>query len=190
MAIPRIDYSTYKARLVDGLRKAWQEARASLPNEHFYLYGIETDADAVVLTPFCNTLEQFARECEDDDFEAESEFDKWVVDQESVLYGAGADHTRELQDEVNQFVFLDEPEPEGAADERRDQLMLVFESALIALDQEGFFGSGEDRDNVVLKIEIVDADEEEWDFMVALMKRINPPKSLERFLLLLDELRD
>ena len=61
------------------------------------------------------------------------------------------DHTKDLQDEVNQFVFLEESEPEGAADERRDQLMLVFENALIALDQEGFFGSGHDRDKVVLK---------------------------------------
>ena len=92
------------------------------------------------------------------------------------------DHTKDLQDEVNQFVFLEESEPEGAADERRDQLMLVFENALIALDQEGFFGSGHDRDKVVLEIEIVDADEGEWDFMVAAMKRMNPPKSLERFL--------
>jgi hypothetical protein len=190
MAIPQIDYSIFQSRLEDGLRKAWQEVRASRPDEHFYLYGIETDSDAVVLTPFCNTIEQVARECEDDDLDAESEFDKWIVDQESVLYGAGAEHTNELQDEVNQFVFLEEPEPEGAADERRDQLMLVFERALIALDREGFFGSGEDRDNVVLKLEIVDADEDEWDFMVASMKRMNPPKSLERFLALLEELDD
>ena len=190
MAIPQIDYSTFQARLEDGLRKAWQEVRRSRPDEQFYLYGIETDADAVVLTPFCNTIEQFARESEDGELDAESEFDKWIVDQESVLYGAGADHTKELQDEVNQFVFLEEPEPEGAEDERRDQLMLVFERALIALDRDGFFGIGEDRDNVVLKIEIVDADEDEWDFMVASMKRMNPPKSLERFLELLDELED
>ena len=68
--------------------------------------------------------------------------------------------------------------------------MMIFERALIALDREGFFGSGEDRDKVVLKIEIVDADEDEWDFMVASMKRMNPPKSLERFLALLDDLPD
>ena len=65
--------------------------------------------------------------------------------------------------------------------------MEIFERALADLDAEGFFGSGIDRYKVVLSVEIVDADEEEWDTMIGIMKRINPPESLARFLALLEE---
>ena len=99
-----IDYASFQTRLVTALRTAWEEVRQQRANETFYMYGIETDSDAVTLTPFCNSVEQFTAENGEPEFPIE----KWAVDQDSALYGAGRDHTMELQDEVNRFSEIDE----------------------------------------------------------------------------------
>ena len=57
-----IDYKTFLSRLVSGLRKTWEQVRRQRPGETFYLFGIATDSDIVVLTPFCNTEERYAAE--------------------------------------------------------------------------------------------------------------------------------
>lgn len=183
---PMIDYTAFHHRLVEALRKAWTQVRGQRPTESFYMFGVETDADAVVLNLFCNTEEQFSTEHETSEYEIE----KWAVDQDSELYGAGEEFLDDLQDEVNQYVHLKEPQPESVFEERKRNLMQIFERALADLDAEQFFGSGNDRHRVVLSVEIVDADEEEWDTMIDIMKRINPPESLARFLELLKEQDD
>ncbi|HUY87807.1 MAG TPA: DUF4303 domain-containing protein [Pirellulales bacterium] len=185
--MPTIDYDSFQKRLVSGLRAAWQKVRAQRPSETFYMFGVETDSDATVLTPFCNTEEQFAAEHGTPEYPIE----KWAVDQDSQLYGAGAEHTAELQQEVNQFVmadgqfvFVKQSDPGYA--ERKARLMQIFERALAELDAEGFFGRGDERRKVALSVEIVDADEDEWNTMIEIMKRLNPPESIEPLLRLLE----
>lgn len=181
--LPAIDYDSFQKRLVSALRSAWQEVRAQRPGEKFYMYGVETDSEAVVLTPFCNTEEQFAAEHGTPQHPVE----KWMVDQDSKLYGAGSQHTAQLQNEVNQYYFEDEPD--AAYEERIKRLMQVFEKALAELDAEGFFGSGDERRKIVLRVDIVDAGDGEWKSMVEIMKRINPPESLATLLPLLEALQ-
>lgn len=59
-----IDYETFLPRLVEGLRKTWEEARRERPDETFYMFGISTDSDATALVPFCYTEEQYAEQGE------------------------------------------------------------------------------------------------------------------------------
>jgi hypothetical protein len=44
-----IDYDTFLPRLVSGLRQAWDEVRRRRRGETFYMFGIATDSDVVVL---------------------------------------------------------------------------------------------------------------------------------------------
>ena len=176
-----IDYDSFEAKLVPALRSAWQEVRKDRPDETFYMYGIETDSDAVTLTPFCNSVEQFAAE----HGEPEYPIKKWAVDQESELYGAGRAHTSELQDEVNGF--LTEDESDDAYQARKTRLLETFETALIQLDLEGLFGVDEARNNVILMIDIGDADDDEWDYMIGALSRLNPEESISEYLELLEE---
>jgi hypothetical protein len=175
-----IDYDTFLPRLVEGLRKAWQQVRRQRPDEAFYTFGIETDSDITDLNPVCNTEEEH---------EAQGGVDepgvmKWigVLSEESKLYRAGRKHTHDLAEEVNRYVFEDHgKDPPGAFLERKRKLLRIFEKALVQLDEEGFFGSGKKRNQVLLKIEFVDPSDAEWQHTLKVIKRINPPESTAAF---------
>ena len=94
-----IDYDSFLSRLVAGLRNAWQEVRAQRADETFYMFGVQTDPDVTVLTPFCQTHEQYKAERGD----AEAPIEKWAVDQDSELYGSGSKYTADLEKEVNRY---------------------------------------------------------------------------------------
>jgi hypothetical protein len=179
-----IDYDSFLTRLVSGLRKAWQEVRSQRPDETLYLFGIATDSDITDLTPFCQTEEQYAAEGGDE----RAPIEKWAPDEEAELYRAGAQYTSDLADEVNRYVFEDHSDdPEGAFEGRKERLLQVFEKALQQLDAEGSFGTGHQRQQVLLMIGIVDADEDEEQYMWDAIKRMNPPESTGEFFRLLDE---
>jgi len=182
-----IDYESFLSTLVTGLRRAWQEARVSRPDETFYMFGVQTDSDVTVLTPFCQTHQQWAAESGG----AESPIERWAVDQDSELFGAGSQFTSHLEEELSRYVFEDHAnDPPGACEERRDRLLGIFERSLEVLDAEGFFGTGDERDGVLLLVDIVDADEHEWECMLGAIGRINPPESTRELLALIDEVGD
>lgn len=184
--VPRhvIDYDSFLSRLVAALRKTWQEVRARRSDETFYMFGIQTDSDVTDLTPFCQTHEQYRAE----KGSAEARIEKWAVDQDSELYGAGSQYTSGLAGELNRYVFEDHSdEPQSAFEERRDRLLKIFERSLELLDAEGLFGTGNERRQMLLLVDIVDADEDEWQYMLGAMKRINPPGSTRELLALIDE---
>jgi hypothetical protein len=170
-----IDYDHFLARLVEALRRAWTEVRAQRPDERFYLYGIGTDSDVVVMTPLCNTEEQFAREGN-----PRYPLDRWVVHEE--LYGAGRAHTSGLEDEVNHYILEDHrDDPDSIVQMRKERLLEVFEKTLAQLDTEGFFGSGKQRHGVLLKIDRGDCSPEEWQWTLETIRRLNPPESSAAF---------
>jgi hypothetical protein len=165
-----INYETFLPKLVSGLRQAWQEARRRRPRETFYIFGIATDSDVVVLTPFWNTEEKYAREGK-----PEYPADKWIVPEEG--YGP-CKYTAALQDEVNRYVFEDHTaEPDSVFEKRQARLLKIFEQALVQLDQEGVFGKGKERDRILLLIDRGDCSEDETKYMYQVIKRINPPRS-------------
>jgi hypothetical protein len=175
-----IDYETFLARLVAGLRKAWQEVRRQRPDETFYTFGVETDSDLTDLYPLCNTEEEY----EAQGGGPEPGVDKWIgcANEDSELYRVGRKHTAPLAQEVNRYVFEDHSQdPKGAFLERKKRLLKIFEQALVQLDEEGFFGTGKKRHQILLKIEFVDASDAEWKHMLKVIKRINPPESTAEF---------
>ena len=178
-----IDYDGFLSRLVAALRRTWHEVRARRSGEKFYMFGIHIDSDVTSLTPFCQTEEQYRAEGG-----AEARIEKWAVDQDSELYDAGSQYTSGLTDELNRYVFEDHSdEPQSVFEERKDRLLMIFERSLELLDAEGLFGTGNERRQVLLLIDIVDADEDEWQYMLGAMKRINPPGSTRELLALIDE---
>jgi hypothetical protein len=184
MAKPHIiDYKSFLPRLVAGLRKAWQQVRRQRPGETFYTFGIETDSDITDLNPVCNTEEEYRSQGGG----SQPAVHKWVgcANQDSDLYRAGKEHTAALAREVNHYVFEDHSkDPEEALLDRKKRLLRVFEKALVQLDDEGFFGTGKQRHNVLLKIEFVDPSDAEWRHMRMVIQRINPPESAAELLAL------
>jgi len=157
-----IDYESFLSRLVVALRNVWQEVRARRSDETFYMLGIQTDSDVTDLTPFCQTEEQYRAEGG-----AEARIEKWAVDQDSELYDAGSQYTSGLVEELNRYVFEDHSdELQSVFEERKDRLLTIFERSLELLDAEGLFGTGNERRQVLLLIDIVDADEDDWQYML------------------------
>jgi hypothetical protein len=183
LSVPKhhvINYDTFLPRLVAGLRKAWEEVRRQRPGETFYMFGIATDSDVVVLTPFWNTEEKYAAEGN-----PEYPTDKWVVPEEGYAY---CKHTHVLQKEVNRYVFEDHRgESDSDFEKRKARLLKVFEQALAQLDSEGFFGKGKKRHQVLLLIDRGDCSEEETHYMHQVIRRINPPQSRAAYLAALKE---
>jgi hypothetical protein len=175
-----IDYETFLPRLVVGLRRAWQQVRRERPDETFCTFGIETDSDITDLNPLCNTEEEYRAK----GGRSEATPDKWLgcENEDSELYRAGNTHTAALAKEVNRYVFEDHSkDPPDAFRDRKKRLLRLFEKALVQLDREGFFGTGTDRARVLLKIEFVDPSKAEWQHMLKVIKRINPPESTAAF---------
>lgn len=171
-----INYDTFLPRLVEGLRKAWEEVRRQRPGETFYMFGIATDSDVVVLTPFWNTEEKYVAEGN-----LEYPIEKWVVPEHG--YGP-CKYTKSLQDEVNRYfheVMQGRVDTDIAFQKRKARLLKIFEQALVQLDMEGFFGKGDKRHQVLLMIDRGDADEDEERYMLQVIKRINPRQSTAGF---------
>jgi hypothetical protein len=179
-----IDYETFLPRLVAGLRKTWEQARRGHPDETFYLFGICTDSDITDLFPFSNTEEQYAATGNPN-----YPIDKWRVPDEA--YEHRSKFTAKLAAEVNRYVFEDHrKDPKGAFAERKGRLLEIFEKALVQLDAEGFFGTGNKRNKVLLKVDFGDCSDEEENQMLEVIKRINPPESTARFFSLVEESGD
>ena len=175
-----IDYETFLPRLVSGLRQAWEEVRRGHPRETFYMFGIATDSDVVVLTPFWNTEENYAKKG-NPEFPA----DKWVVPEEGY---APCKYTDALQTEVNRYLFEDHRnEPDRLFEQRKARLLKIFEKALVQLDSEGCFGTGKKRHQVLLLIDRGDCSQAETRYMHRVIKRINPPRSRAKYFTALKE---
>ncbi|QDV18556.1 hypothetical protein Pan153_32150 [Gimesia panareensis] len=180
-----LDYDSYYQRLLTGARATWHELRQSRPDESFYLFGFSTDSDTTDLILFANTEEQFAGENDSPEYPIL----KWCVNEESELHHVGRKHIDDLAKEINRFVF--EPDPsEAAFEDRKARLMQIFEQVLVELDSEGLFGQGEERQQMMLLLDIVDPGEQEWEYMTEVLQRINPPESVNTYLQLLEEMQE
>jgi hypothetical protein len=179
-----INYETILPRLAAGLRKAWGQARREHPGETFYLFGVCTDSDITGLFPFSHTEEQYAATGN-----PTYPIDKWRVPDEA--YEHRSTFTAGLAAEVNRYVFEDHrKDPKGAFAERKRRLLAIFEQALVQLDAEGFFGEGEARTQVLLKIDLGDCSDDEEEYMLEVIRLINPPASTAYFFALVEVARD
>lgn len=166
-----IDYASLQSRFAAALREAWQNVRKLRPSETVYMFGLETDDDITVLTVFANTEEQYAADRDPEAIPAA----KWVVDMESPLSRAASKPVRELEREVNRYVHENHSdETEASFSKRKKSQLKAFEAALTTLDEEGVFGSGTEREQLLLMITFCDADDEAQVYTNKVIKRINP----------------
>jgi hypothetical protein len=138
------------------------------------MFGIATDSDVVVLTPFWNTEEEFAQQ--DDTYTYLYPSAKWSLPCRD--FDECCEYTNDLQDEVNHYFFEDHSnESDSDFEERKSRLLKIFEESLVQLNKEGFFGNGKQRHRVLLQIDRGDCSDEETQWMQEVIKRINPPQS-------------
>ncbi len=168
---PPLNLETLRSRLVKALKKAWTEVKRDRKGEKFYLFGLETDTDCVVLTPICNTEEQVELEhgsCLEDSPEL-----KYCITPDHKLYGAGKDHLDAIEFEINGR--------DTTKSRVTNKLLKIFEGALADLDAKKFFGSGKNRDRVLLTIAKIDYDDKEKKELDRIIKRLNPSVSFQRY---------
>ncbi len=161
--VPPLDLKTFQSRLVRALKKAWTEVKKERKGEQFCVFGLETDSDCMVLTPVCNTVEQAEIELGDELVEYPEL--QYFVQGNFALYGAGKEHLDDLELEINR---------RRVNSRNTNKLMKIFEGALSDLDQKKFFGTGKNRDKVLLVVEIYDASEREQKKINKIVRRLNP----------------
>lgn len=157
------ELKTIQTRLVRALKKAWTEVKRTRKGETFCIFGLETDSDCMVLTPICNTLEQAEIELGDRLIDHPGE--KYFVQGNSALYGAGQEHLADLRQEINN---------RKVNRSNTKKLLKIFEGALAELDEKNFFGSGKNRNKILLVVEIYDATDSEQKKIDKIVRRLNP----------------
>ena len=176
---PPFNLETIQRRLVTALRKGWavvkRERKAK--GESFYLFGIATDSDCQTVIPICNTNELAKKEM--GKILEESQFYKYSPQEFKALYGAGSSPLEELALEIS------------GRDFRRHgmkKLLKVFEGALAELDDKTFFGTGKNRNKILLMISFSDPDEKEEKIEQQIIRRLNPKEAYKAYFDLLKTL--
>jgi hypothetical protein len=176
-----IDYQKLKQEIIRGARLAFLEFKSQRPGETFLAFGFDTDSDVVCLAPFAVTDEDLQRLAEQSGSERSAKLFEWGV-QELPLWNPSASHLRKAQDIVNQYVFED---PAGHTDEafiaRKRALLNTFADALKGLDDEGVFGTGKERENVLVFIDNGDPGLDDLALYLFLARRLNSAKSYKKY---------
>lgn len=147
------NFSEFQQALARAARASFEDLRAARPDEHFYAYALYTDSSAMTVMPAANSLEALAevrKEMEIEDGDRAPEFKwstgEWRYEAWKAEYFAGLSAKLRAQ-----------RDSEGLA-LRAKAIHRDMTAALHLLDQEGFFGVGEARNEVVLFVSISDDD--------------------------------
>lgn len=172
----RLDLDTIQTRLEDACEKCWLDVRKKFPEEKFCLFGLETDGDFVIVNPLFDSEGAIDR---DSAARRPSpyHFARVSLDSDAEFYGQ--QHLSRLSDELNSQ--YGRSEGFFARYRRIRRLAKIFEVALSNLDKRGLFGTGAERERIILLVSIIDADRGEWNQMLKIVKRLNPKKVFEEF---------
>lgn len=167
---PDIKLDTLQSRLVKSLRKAWKQIQKADKQEHFYIFGLETDSDCLTLTPFCNTLKNAQKEL-GKQLKLHPEL-KYYVSPDWSYYGVGLEQMSSIVDEINQ---------RSPRLRVKTKLMKIFEDTLRELDEKRVFGSPKNRSQVLLMVSIIDADEQEQKTVEKIIRRLNTKEAYQPY---------
>ncbi|GGV16150.1 hypothetical protein GCM10010182_41150 [Actinomadura cremea] len=169
------------ARLADAARAAFTQARDAHPGERFYCYGLFTGALMEYVLPTCSSeqgLRAVARVYA-------GEFGRTVGEQAGELRWSPADSPHHMLGEHHFGAVAELLESRGdvgamasaaAAAEAEARLEACFR-ALARLDDEGFFGRGDDRAQVI--VTVLQGDQSDRSRLEN-ARRLNPPAAVER----------
>jgi len=174
-------YARLRAALLQATRAAFEEMRHNHPHEQFYAFALYTSGEAAYVAPSANTEEGLARLTQRDIANAEKE-------QVAHLYRAslrwspcdwpyhleGARHFTTVSRLLDEILMISrEAEDDQSADTVFDLCLAVLQQ----LDGEGVFGTGAQRDALVLALLMGDQSDED---RIAWARRLNPPPVADR----------
>ena len=174
-----LDLETFQTRLESACREFWCAMQNEYPTETFCLFGLETDSDFVIVNGLVDTEEAVER-----DQRKRKKVDSYIarvsLDSDSEFYGKAEPYLNELSLELNSVNEQEELDRETT--KRMKQTKKILESTLKNLDNEGLFGTGKEREKIILLVSIIDADDGEWKTMMSIAKRLNPRSVYKQFL--------
>ena len=144
----------FQRELAHAARASFDDLRSARPGEHFYAYALYTDSSAITIMPAANSVEglmQVRKEMDIPDDEEAPEF-KWSVSEwkyEGWKAGNFNGISSKLRSELEHADF-----PSFAEKVHADMV-----AALKLLESEGFFGTGAQRNQIVLFVSISDDDD-------------------------------
>ena len=174
-----LDLDTFQTRLESACREFWRAMQDEYPTETFCLFGLETDSDFVIVNGLVDTEEAVDR-----DQRKRKKVDSYIarvsLDSDSEFYGKAEPYLNELSLELNSVNEQEESDRETT--KRIKQTKKILESTLKSLDNEGLFGTGKEREKIILLVSIIDADDGEWKTMISIAKRLNPRSVYKQYI--------
>jgi hypothetical protein len=173
-----LDLSTFQVRLEEAITRCWNAVVEKHPEDRFCLFGLETDSDFVIVNPLFDSIKAIERDRLN---RRKSDWNVGMVslDSDAELYRLGHEHFEVLSDELNSC--YGKPCSDEDEEKRIETLKKIFESSLANLDRAGLFGSPTEREGIILLVSIIDADLDEWGFMLNVAKRLNPESVFRQF---------
>lgn len=173
-----LDLSTFQARLEEAITRCWNAVVEKHPKEGFCLFGLETDSDFVILNPLFDSISAIDRD-KLNRRKSDSYIGMVSLDSDAEMYGLGKEYFAEIADELNSC--YGKPCSDEDEEKRIKALKQIFESSLANLDRAGLFGAPQVREGIILLVSIIDADIDEWKFMLNVAKRLNPELVYQSF---------
>ncbi|WP_233101843.1 DUF4303 domain-containing protein [Variovorax sp. IB41] len=174
------DFETLRTQIREAARTAFAALRAQHPNERFYAMALYTDDGAMTVCPSANSEEALQRILLDNDCTepADIAYSRWGTAEWAYEHQHAGDFTA-VSDRLRAHVLKQKSGGRAFA-AFRSQLHDAMVNALADLDQEGFFGTGTDRQALTLFCSISDSDDAEA-FEDDSAKRLNSPAVFARF---------
>jgi hypothetical protein len=171
------DKEVLRAEIREAARRAFAAVRAAHPDEHFYYFALVTTEDALRPGPSASSLEGLRRACESQDAgPCAPDVLRWS-EADSPYNLFGDEHFKRVAElflEGGDHRHLPDPQYEAEVATR----FAAMEQALRDLDDEGFFGVGDDRAGVVINV-VAPGDEGE-EQILRRAEQLNPPASLSQ----------
>lgn len=194
--MPEVNEQEIRSTLVAAARGAFGQIRELKADERFYAFTLCSDETAASVCASANTEEGFQRCLAS----YEGKYRKGIEETIAKSGMTWADYTNYFRWNPPEWAYhntgsgefraLDPliPDPIPDEDDQPEESLayraMLYGSmflAMKALDDEGFFGSGEQRESVVLLCDHVDPPEKYW-FAVESARRLNPPRVFDGFL--------
>ncbi len=175
---PELNLDTFQARLEKACIDYWDTMRNRFSNERFCLFGLATDSDFVILSPLLDSEGAVERDASNRR-SGQSYVARVSLDCDSEFFGQGKEIFDEMCGELNSRYGASEGR--WARSRRLKKLLGIFEESLKNLDAKGMFGTGPERERIILLISIIDADRGEWNTMLKVAKRLNPANVFNQF---------
>jgi hypothetical protein len=161
-----------QTQLKRAAKAAITDLRAAHPDETIYAFALYTDDDVRGVWPAANTEEAFAEAVARYNFNDERNnagirfsTGEWKYE------GFGREHFGQSHDAVTAMA---EEHADGFP-RFRQQILDVMVEVLAALDADGVFGRGPERERITLLCAVTDADEFAEEFQERSIRMLNPP---------------